>query len=100
MGITVRLNSEDEATKYVTCNTCLHYHYTLRMRWSDTNPICKRRGGRTLNLVTGKIDQVNLSQLYECDYERDGSCGEKGIHWVPREKTKENTFKVLQRSGN
>lgn len=93
----IRIHDQSELDNYVTCASCTHYLYTFKMTWNEQSPLCRRRGFGTLDLVTGEVRKLDLSQLWTCAYERENSCGEKGVHWVPRKKSKENTFKLLKR---
>lgn len=94
--------SPDLENKIVACVDCKHYIHNWRMRLSGLGPRCLRTNVPSIDLVTGKIDKLNVYHLDKCERERtdeySANCGPQGKYWQPRKHTPENTMRVLQRT--
>ena len=100
----IEITENTDINELLLCKDCLHYHRPWHMILNGYSARCKRNVSQYIDLVTGKIN-LNLNDLARCSNERDkydpeDTCGPKGIFWVPRKKTKENTFRLLKREQN
>ena len=101
----IKITPDLNVDSLLLCKDCQHYHFTLGMWWSNWGPRCKRESNQLIDLVSGKITNLDTSRLEKCSNERyydndSDYCGPKGIFWAPRKKTKENTFRLLKREQN